>query len=342
MPHANESARGQPRVLMLTPREVFASSYDRLSPELAEHELVEPERSRAGVLDGLPAADYVVGDWSQELHLDAEELDAADRCLAVFQPTAGTDMIDLGHAAGLGIPVANAPGENARAVAEWVVMAILAALKDVVRHHLGVLAGRWDMVQAGRTGVYEVADRTVGIIGLGRIGQDVAARLAPFELGRLVYSDEHAAPPEVERRLGLERLELDELCRASDAITVHAPLLPSTRGLIDARRLALMQAHAVIVNAARGPIIDEAALCAALDAGRLKGAALDVFAVEPLPLDSPLRGRPNVLLSPHLSGSTNEARERMMTNALTNLDRVLRGGDPEHVVNGVDGVPRRG
>jgi D-3-phosphoglycerate dehydrogenase len=341
MPPETDRARGQPRVLMLTPHEVFAPIYDGLSAELAAHELVEPERSPAGVLAELPAADYVVGDWSQELHLDAEALDAAARCLAVFQPTAGTDMIDLEHAAGLGIPVANAPGENARAVAEWVVMAILAALKDLLRHHLGVLEGRWDMVHAGRTGVYELGDRTVGIVGLGRIGQEVAARLAPFELGRLVYSDVATAPADVERRLGLERVELDELCRVSDAISLHAPLLPSTRGLIDARRLALMPAHGVIVNAARGPLIDEAALCAALDAGRLRGAALDVFALEPLAPDSPLRGRPNVLLSPHLSGSTNEARRGMLTNALRNLDGVLRGGPPQHVVNGVDGVPRR-
>ncbi|MFZ0376532.1 MAG: NAD(P)-dependent oxidoreductase [Solirubrobacteraceae bacterium] len=337
MPPATE----QPRVLMLTPDEVLDPAYDPLSPKLAAHELIKPERSRAGVLAELPAADYVVGDWTQEIHLADSELDAAVRCLAVFQPNAGTDMVDIEHAARLGIPVANAPGENARAVAEWVVMAILAMLKDVVRNHLGVLAGRWDMVAAGRAGVHELGDRTVGIIGMGRIGQDVAARLAPFELGRLVYADVEAAPAEVEQRLGLERLEIDELCAASDVLTLHAPLLPSTRGLLDARRIALMPKGAVVVNAARGALIDEPALCQALAAGHLKGAALDVFVEEPLPSDSPLRKLPNVLLSPHLSGSTNEARARMMTNALRNLDSVLRGGVPEHVVNGVEGVPRR-
>lgn len=315
--------------------------HEQLRAGLAPHALVTAERSPAGVLAELPAADYVVGDWSHELHLDAEQLDAAARCLAVFQPTAGTDTIDLEHAAGRGIPVANAPGENARAVAEWVVMAILAALKDVVRHHLGTLEGQWEMVDAGRTGVHELGDRTVGIIGMGRIGQDVAARLAPFELGRLLYADVAAAPAEVERRLGVERLEIDEVCAASDVVTLHAPLLPSTRGLLDARRIALMPKGAVVVNAARGALIDEPALCEALAAGHLKGAALDVFVEEPLPRESPLRKLPNVLLSPHLSGSTNEARERMMTNALRNLDRVLRGGSPQHVVNGVEGVPRR-
>jgi phosphoglycerate dehydrogenase-like enzyme len=287
------------------------------------------------------AADYVIGDWTHELRLDAALLERAERCLVVFQPTAGTGSIDLVRAAALGIPVANAPGTNDRAVAEWTVMAILAMLKDVWRHHAGVLAGRWEMVGAARDGVYELGDRTVGIVGLGRIGRAVARRLAGFELRRLVYADAAPAPAALERELGIERLELDELCAVSDAVTLHVPLVTSTRGLIDARRLALLPPHAVIVNAARGAVLDEDALADALDAGRLKGAALDVFAHEPPAAGHRLRDRPNVLLSPHLAGSTNEARERMISSALANLDAVLRGGAPTEVVNGIDGVPRR-
>jgi phosphoglycerate dehydrogenase-like enzyme len=309
-----------------------------LRGELPPHALVAPARSRERVLDAVARADVLLGDWTHELGVDAETLDRAGRCLAVLQPTAGTDGIDLEHVAALGIPVANAPGTNDRAVAEWTVMAILALLKDAWRHHAGVLAGRWDMLSAL---VYELGDRTVGILGMGRIGQAVAARLAPFELRRLVYADVVGAPPGVQRRLGVERVEVDELCAVSEVLTVHVPLLPSTVGLLDRRRLSLLPAGAVIVNAARGPVIDEAALCEALDSGHVRGAALDVFSVEPLPFDSPLRGRPNVLLSPHLAGSTNEARKRMVTSALMNLDRVLRGGAPQHVVNGVEGVPRR-
>jgi phosphoglycerate dehydrogenase-like enzyme len=336
MPQATERT-----VVSLTPAEVLEPVHESLRADLARFVLVTAKRTHDGVLEAAAGADYLIGDWMQELAIDGDLLDRATRCQAVFQPTAGTNVVDVEHAASLGIPVANAPGANARAVAEWVVMAILAMLKDVWRYHANVLAGKWEMLEAGRTGVYELGDRTVGIVGMGRIGQDVAARLAGFELRRIVYTDVVAAPAEVERRFGLERVEIDELCRVSDAITVHAPLLPSTRGLLDARRLALMSPRTVIVNAARGPIIDEAALCEALDAGRLRGAALDVFSVEPLPSDSPLRGRPNVLLSPHLAGSTNEARHRMISSALRNLDRVLRGGAPDHVVNGVDGVPRR-
>jgi phosphoglycerate dehydrogenase-like enzyme len=182
----------------------------------------------------------------------------------------------------------------------------------------------------------------VGIVGLGRIGQAVARRLAAFEPGRLLYADERPAPPEVERALGIERVELDALCQASDAITLHVPLSPATAGLIDAHRLALLRPGAVLVNAARGAVIDEDALVAALAEGRIR-AALDVFSQEPLPPGHPLRDHPGVLLSPHLAGSTNEARRRMLAGALANLDRVLRGGAPANVVNGVVGLrPRSG
>jgi phosphoglycerate dehydrogenase-like enzyme len=330
-----------PCIVSLTPESVLGPVYDTVRTGLGPHRLLIAERS-PDALDGLiDDAEYVIGDWTHELRLDARLLDAAERCQAIFQPTAGTETIDIAHAAALGIPVANAPGANARAVAEWTVMAILALLKDVWRHHQGMLSGRWEMVDAARTGVYELGDRTVGIVGLGRIGQEVARRLAPFQLRRLVYADPSPAPPEVEQRLGIERVELDELCAVSDAVSLHLPLTESSRGLFDARRIALLAPHAVIVNVARGAVLDEGALADALDAGRLRGAALDVFSQEPPPDDHPLRGRPNVLLSPHLAGSTNEARQRMIGAALANLDRVLRGGSPTNVVNGVDGVPRR-
>jgi phosphoglycerate dehydrogenase-like enzyme len=330
----------RPTVVSLTPATVLGPVHARRRDALAPHRLAYAYRgSPAGEI---AAADYLVGDWTHELRLDAPALDRAPGCRAVFQPTAGTETIDLEHAAALGIPVANAPGTNDRAVAEWTVMAILALLKEAWRFHEGVQDERWEMVSANEHGVYELGDRTVGIVGLGRIGQAVARRLGAFELGHLVYADARPAAPELERELGIELVALDELCAISDAVTLHLPLSATSRGLIDARRLALFQPHAVLVNAARGPIVDEAALVAALDAGALKGAALDVFSVEPPPPASPLRGRPNVLLSPHLAGSTNEARERMLSVALANLDRVLRGGDPTNVVNGVPGVPRRG
>jgi len=179
----------EPTVLSLTPSEVLAAVHTELAGELAPHSLAWASPDGAGV----GRAEYVIGDWTHQRTLDAAELDRAERCLAIFQPTAGVQSIDIDHAASLGIPVANTPGANARAVAEWTVMAILALLKDVWRHHAAVTAGQWNMVEAARTGVFEVGDRTVGIVGLGAIGQGVAARLAGFELRRLVYADVHRA-----------------------------------------------------------------------------------------------------------------------------------------------------
>ena len=149
------------------------------------------------------------------------------------------------------------------------------------------------------------------------------------------------AAAETEHELGAERVALDDLCSISDVIAVHVPLTEDSVALIDGRRLALMSRHTVLVNAARGAVVDETALIAALQAGRLRAAALDVFATEPPRRDDPLLTRSDVLLSPHLSGSTNESRERMIAAGLANLERLLNDQDPAHVVNGVAGIPRR-
>ncbi len=328
-----------PNVLSLTPAEVLGPAHRELAGVLAPHSLTVPEAT-ADLRRALPDADYVIGDWTHRLGLDASMLELAVRCRAIFQPTSGTETIDLRRAAELGIAVANCPGENARAVAEWTVMAMLVLLKDAWRHHEGVQAGRWEMVQAARSGVYELGGRTVGIVGFGAIGRAVAARLAGFEPGRVLYFDPVPAGDEVERRLGVERAGLDELCAASDVVSLHLPLTRSTRSLFDAGRIARLRPGAVLINVARGAVLDERALADALDAGRLRGAALDVFEQEPPGPQSPLRGRSNVLLSPHLAGSTNEARERMIRRTLQNLGRVLRGGEPLDVVNGIAGLPR--
>jgi phosphoglycerate dehydrogenase-like enzyme len=327
-------------VLSLTPAAVLEPVYERGRGDLPGHRLVYATRG-GPTRDELAAADYVIGDWSQELRLDAAALNTATRCQAIVQPTAGVQTIDVAHAASLGIPVAHAPGTNDIAVAEWTVMAILAMLKDVRHHDAGVRAGRWEMVAAAERGVFELANRTVGIVGLGRIGQAVARRLTAFEPRRIVYADERPAAAETERELDVQRVALDELCSISDAITLHVPLTDDSAGLIDARRLALMSPHTVLVNAARGAVVDETALVAVLEAGALRAAAVDVFTTEPPGRDDPLLKRSDVLLSPHLSGSTNEARERMMAAGLANLARLLSGQDPTHVVNGVAGVPRR-
>ena len=326
-----------PRVLSLTPKAILDPVRKSLQPCWPPRSPASPEEAELE----LPTVDFVIGDWTHASRLDAEQLTRAARCLCVFQPTAGIETIDVAAAADLGIPVANVPDANNGAVAEWTVMAILAMLKEVWRHHEGMLKGRWDMVDAASTGVYELAGRTVGIIGMGRIGRAVAERLAGFQTGSILYADARRAPADLERRLSVEKMEIDDLCTASDVLTLHLPLSARPGAAPDARRLALLPPHAVLINAARGAVIDGAALCTALDSGQLKAAALDVFAEEPLPADHTLRNRANVLLSPHLAGSTNEARERMVARTLRNLDHVLREARPPMSSTSVGGVPRR-
>jgi phosphoglycerate dehydrogenase-like enzyme len=194
-----------PRVLSLTPPAILTPVHATLRPSLGPHELAFAGPADGDLEAALAVADFIIGDWTHCTGLDAARLARATRCRAVFQPAAGVEEIDLEAAAALGLPVATTPGANAGAVAEWTVMAALALLKDVWRHDRGVRAGRWDMVEAAATGVYEIAGRAVGIVGLGHIGREVARRFVAFGV-RLLYADSVAAPPEVEAGLDLERV----------------------------------------------------------------------------------------------------------------------------------------
>jgi glyoxylate reductase len=290
--------------------------HESLRADLARFVLVTAKRTHDGVLEAAAGADYLIGDWMQELAIDGDLLDRATRCQAVFQPTAGTNVVDVEHAASLGIPVANAPGANARAVAEWVVMAILAMLKDVWRYHANVLAGKWEMLEAGRTGVYELGDRTVGIVGMGRIGQGVARRARGFDM----------------RILDSRRDGLGTVLEHSDFVSLHVPLTPETHHLIDAGALARMKPTAILINTARGPIVDQHALREALIDGTIGGAALDVTDPEPLPADDPLLSAPNLIVAPHIGSATHAARERMAALAVENLLAALDGRPMPHQV----------
>ena len=198
-----------------------------------------------------------------------------------------------------------------------------AAHGDRVMH-----AGAWDRDSLlGR----ELGALTVGIIGLGNVGGTVARRLEGFG-SRVLYTD-----PDPNRRYpGAERVSLEQLLGEGDVICIHTPLEAATRSLIDAGTIARMKRGAFLINAARGPIVDESALMAALESGHLAGVGLDVYENEPLPADSPLRGFDNVFLSPHVGGNTLEAEARLLEVIGDNLLRVLDGEPPLNVVNGVE------
>lgn len=289
--------------------------------------LVPPAPAPDAVREAVADADAVLGDKRHRHRLERATLATMSRCLLIQQPAVGFDAIDHRAAAELGIPVANAAGYNRDAVADWTVMAILNLLRQ------GAYADRlmrgvddWPFPRLrGR----ELGALTVGIVGLGNVGNAVAARLRAFGT-RVLFADV------VPRSLpGAAALPLDDLLAEADVVTVHVPLDRDTRGLIGETQLGRMRAGAILVNASRGPVVDEAALVRALDSGHLGGAALDVFEVEPLAADSPLRAFENVFLTPHSAGLTEEAEARVLEVCGVNLRRVRDGLEPFNVVNGV-------
>jgi len=243
--------------------------------------------------------------------------------------SAGYDRIDLNLTSSLGIPVSNNGGANSWAVAEATVAMILALLQRLIDADRYVRQGRWrGDIQGYDT--YELAGKTAGIVGLGNIGKKVARRLAPVET-KLVYAD--AVRDEgLEAELGMSHLPLKELLPAVDIVTLHVPLLASTKAMIGSEQLALMKPRALLINTSRGDVVDEGALIAALQAGALRGAGLDVFDKEPLPADSPLIGMPNVVLSAHLAGTTYDTFFRRAEFAFENIRGIWDGDAPMAVV----------
>ena len=244
--------------------------------------------------------------------------------------SAGYDRIDLDLTSSLGIPVSNNGGANSWAVAEATVAMILALLQRLTDADRFVREGRWrGDIQGFDT--YELAGRTVGIVGLGNIGKKVARRLHAFET-RLLCADA-VADPALEAELSMKRLPLRELLPVVDVLTLHVPLLASTKAMIGAAELALMKPTALFINTSRGDVVDEAALIEALLSGKLGGAGLDVFDKEPLPAGSPLLSMPNVVLSAHLAGTTYDTFFRRAEFAFENIKGIWEGAAPMAVVS---------
>jgi phosphoglycerate dehydrogenase-like enzyme len=281
-----------------------------------------PEAVRSAVAD----ADLVLGDKRHKHRLDRAALAAMRRCRLIQQPAVGFDAIDHRAAAELRIPVANAAGYNRDAVADWTLMAMLNLVRQGAYADRGMRDGGWP---SDRMRGRELGALTVGIVGLGNVGNAVASRLRAFG-SRILFTD--VVPRSAG---GATAVPLDQLLAESDVVTVHVPLDRDTRGLIGEAQLRRMRPGTLLLNASRGPVVDEAALVAALDSGHLGGAGLDVYEVEPLAPDSPLRAFDNVFLTPHTGGLTDEAEARVLEVCGANLRRVLDGLEPFNVVNGV-------
>jgi len=267
-------------------------------------------------------------------------MELIERCpnLKLIQVTsAGTDSYDKPALAEMGIKVANNGGGNAVAVSEHTIMLIVMAYRRGAVQVLDTYGGRWaervrgvDLHQ-----FHELTDKTVGIVGLGNIGQEVARRLQGWGCN-IIYTDIRPFPKDLEEELNVERVEFDELIRVSDIITLHVPLTVQTEAMIGKREFEAMKPTAILVNACRGPVVDEKALYEALSTHRILGAAIDVTEVEPTPTDNPLLKLENVSITPHVAGYTLESRYKSLTLAVENAARLATGEDPKSVVP-VDG-----
>ena len=289
---------------------------------------------KSDLIQAVADADVIVGDYANNVAMDEDVMRAAGRCVLIQQPSTGYQHIDADAAAREGIPVANSAGANTFAVAEHTIMLILACLKKLLLANEKTKRAEWAQDEMSLYGVFELWGKTLGIIGMGRIGREVARRAKPFG-PCLIYCDVDRQSPEIESSLGLTYRSLDEVIAQSDVITIHTPLSPQTENLINAERIAKMKPNVIIINVSRGAIVDEAALAKALKEKRIQGAGLDVYAEEPISAKNPLLDAPNVILTPHIAGATNESRARIIDMTIDNVVSVLRGQEPMNIVNGV-------
>jgi D-3-phosphoglycerate dehydrogenase len=268
-----------------------------------------------------------------ETKVTAQLLETAVRLRVIGRAGVGVDNIDVAAATQRGVIVMNAPDGNTMTTAEHTLALLLALARRVPSGQASLKAGRWERKKF--VGV-ELRGKTLGVVGLGRIGRVVASRALGFEM-KVVAFDPFVAPDQL-RELGIELAPLEEVCARADFITVHTPLTPETRGIIGAREFARMKQGVRVINCARGGLIDERALYAAIKEGRVAGAALDVFEEEPPPADYPLVALEEVVATPHLGASTKEAQEGVAVIVAEQMrDFFLTGA-----VNGAVNVPAVG
>lgn len=311
----------RPKVLLTGPMDPEG---ERLIAELADVVLA-PDAQAATLRRLVSDAEVLVVRSALPMDL----LDHAPRLRGIVRHGVGVDMIPMEAANARRIPVANVPGSNRHAVAEHAIGAVALLRRRTAQMDLRLRQAGWDASRALADEAGELHEQVLGIVGVGEIGLRVA-EIAHHGYGMRVLGHQ--------RRLSalpgfIEGVALDDLLARSDAVVLACPLTESTRGLIDARRLALMPRHAVLVNVARGAVVVEDALVSALQSGRIGGAALDVFDTQPLRADHPLVALDNVVLTPHAAGLTRQSMRRMSLGTAAEVRRLLAGQMPVNVVN---------
>jgi phosphoglycerate dehydrogenase-like enzyme len=278
-------------------------------------------------------ATVIFGDGRHRTHITRRVIEAAPRLRLIQMPTVGYDEVDLEAADEHGIPVSNTAGCNAVSVAEHAIMFMLVLLKKGLYAHESTLRGEWPQMELVFSGkVLELGGKTLGILGLGTIGTEVAKMARVFG-PHILYYKRSRLPVGEEERLGVKYVGFDELLKRSDILSIHVPLTPETRGMMGRKEISTMKKGAILLNLARGGVVDEGAVVEALKEGRLSGAGLDVFEGEPLGPDSVFDGVENVMLSPHVSGATKEMLGRAFKMCGENLARFFAGEKLDNVVN---------
>jgi D-3-phosphoglycerate dehydrogenase len=277
-------------------------------------------------LEALGSADALV--VRSATRVGADLIEMAPRLKLIGRAGVGIDNVDVAAASARGIAVYNAPGGNTIAAAEMTMALMLSLLRKIPSAERSLRDGQWD--RAAYKG-NELRGRTLGLIGAGRIGGEVAKRCQAFEMDCIVYDPYLTEARAAE--LGVRLVELGDVLDDADVISIHVPLTEETRDLVNADALSRIRKGAFVINASRGGVIDEIALANALTAGEIGGAALDVYEHEPLPGDSPLRNAPNLILTPHLAGSTAEAQVEVAREVGAHVIACLADGDSTGALN---------
>ena len=305
--------------------EIEESVLKPLGFEIVSGQCKSPEALIALVAE----ADAVI---TQFAPVNASVIAAMQKAKVIVRYGIGVDNVDLEAARQRGIPVCNVPDYCIDEVADHTLAFMLSVTRQVVQNTLYIREGKWGLA-TGLDQLRTMRDQTVGIVGFGRIGREVAARLAPFKSRRLVFDP--VLNPETIREHGCEAVTLEELLAESDIVSLHCPSSAQTRKLLNAESIRAMKQGAIVINLARGDLIDTQALIAALESGHLAGAGLDVCDPEPIPADSPLRSMPNVITASHIASASPKSVRTLRLTAARIAAMAVNGERLPNVVNGV-------
>jgi phosphoglycerate dehydrogenase-like enzyme len=326
-----ESVMAQETIVFTPGREMpsdILEQAQRMKPVGFTLQMMSASASAADIAAAMREAEYLVGFIRP---LPDEAYTEAKRLKLVQVLSAGYDRVNIAGARLARVPISSNGGANSVAVAEHTIMLMLAVYRKLVTFHQNVAAGRWHEGIPRTVDVFELEGKTVGLVGLGYIGQQVARRLKAFDAD-IIYYDALRRSPEEETRLGVQYVPFTSLLETADVVSLHVPLNDSTRHFINADTLSRMKPKAILINTCRGEVVDERALIDILQQGRILGAGLDTQEQEPADPSNPLLSLPNVTLTPHTAGPTVDSFRKRFQNGYANIQRVAQGHPPWWII----------